>query len=73
MTGGGCEAVWVTQPNGHEKACGAPATRVRQFETATLLVCAQCDADLSDFDLYHVEQELTGPLDTPTYRTGQQE
>lgn len=56
-----CEATWVTRPDGAEQACGAPATRVVQFEDDTLLVCDPCAVDLSDFDLYWTERMLQGP------------
>lgn len=54
-----CEAEWVV--NGTEQACGAPATRVTQFEDLTLLTCDPCAADLSDFNLYRTERLLQGP------------
>lgn len=45
-----------------EPPCANPHETVTVFEGDTLLVCQQCAHDLGDFDTYHTERDLAGPL-----------
>jgi len=53
-----------------EPPCQAEATTVGMLETDTFLVCDQCRRDLGDFDAYHVERGLAGPLEAFESWTG---
>lgn len=50
-----CEAPWL-QP------CGAVADGPTLFEGDTYLTCPACRRWLGDFDLFHTERDLAGPL-----------
>lgn len=50
-----CEAPWL-QP------CGSVADGPTVFEGEEFLTCGRCRADLGDFELFHTERELAGPL-----------
>ena len=50
-----CEAPWL-------RPCGSVADGPTVFEGDTFLTCDGCRADLGDFELFHTERELAGPL-----------